>query len=172
MDVVYYVASSLDGCIAAADGGVDWLKPFEGGGEDYGYAAFYAGVDVLLMGRRTYEQARGFGVWPYPGKPCRVFTRTLEGNAPPEVVLTAGEPRAVVAELAAAGHRRAWLVGGGELAGAFQRARLISEIVLSVMPVLLGAGVPLFAGGAQGRVAVREARSYPGGVVQLRCAAA
>jgi dihydrofolate reductase len=161
VQVVYYVASSLDGYIAAAGGGVDWLKPFEGSGEDYGYAAFYAGVDALLMGRRTFEHALALGAWPYAGKPCRVFTRKAPAGAPAGVAFTADEPRAVVAELAADGHRRVWLAGGGELAGAFQRAGLISEIVLSVMPVLLGAGVPLFAGGAQGRLAV-----------QLRCAAA
>ncbi len=64
-EVVYYVAMSLDGCIATADGGVEWLAPFESGGEDRGYVDFYSSIDSLLMGSRTYEQILSFGDWPY-----------------------------------------------------------------------------------------------------------
>ena len=61
--LIYYVASSLDGYIADENGGVDWLPdPVEG--EDFGYGEFYDGIDALLMGRRTYDQVRGFGDWP------------------------------------------------------------------------------------------------------------
>ena len=73
--IILYIAVSVDGYIADADGGVGWLPSGDGGGDDYGYAGFYAGVDAIVMGRRTYEQVRGFGVaWPYPGKPAYVFT--------------------------------------------------------------------------------------------------
>lgn len=73
--LIYYVATSLDGFIARPDGSVDWLDRFAEGGNDHGYNGFYQGIDGLLMGRGTYDIVRGFGDWPYPGKPCQVLTR-------------------------------------------------------------------------------------------------
>ena len=72
-EVVYYVAASLDGYIATPDGGVEWLAPFEGTGEDYGYAKFYTSVDAVLLGRKTFEKSLSFGEWPYPGNPVGRF---------------------------------------------------------------------------------------------------
>src|SRR5438552_14070360 len=57
-EVIYYVAASLDGYIATSDGGIEWLSPFEGKGEDYGYAAFYASIDAVLLGRQTCRDKR------------------------------------------------------------------------------------------------------------------
>lgn len=74
--LTYYVAASLDGFIARPDGSVDWLDRFAEGGNDHGYNGFYQGIDGLLMGRGTYDIVRGFGDWPYLGKPCQVLTRT------------------------------------------------------------------------------------------------
>ena len=173
LDIVYYVAASLDGFIATPDGGVDWLAPFEGGDEDYGYAAFYAAVDALLLGRRTYEQALGFGAWPYDDKPCWVFSRRTLPGAPARVTATAASPREVVDGLARRGVGRAWLVGGGELAGSFRDQGLITDYMVSVVPVVLGAGVPLF-GAVAGARAVRgerlrlvESAAFESGIVQL-----
>jgi len=64
MEIIYYVAASLDGFIATPDGGIDWLKPFEGTGEDYGYGGFYASIEAVLLGRVTYEQCLQFSEWP------------------------------------------------------------------------------------------------------------
>ena len=74
LEVVYYVACSVDGLIATPDGGLDWLTPFESSSEDYGYAAFYDSIDSVLVGSRTFEQSLTFGGWPYPGKPAWVFS--------------------------------------------------------------------------------------------------
>jgi dihydrofolate reductase len=98
-EIIYYVASSLDGYIATPDGGIAWLAPFESAGEDYGYAAFYASVDALLLGSRSYEQVLGFPSWPYPGKPCWVFSRRVLERADPLVILTPKSPREVASEL-------------------------------------------------------------------------
>ena len=144
-EIVYYVAASLDGFIATPDGGVEWLAPWEGSGQDYGYAAFLSSVDGLVLGSRTYEQALTFGSWPYGGKRAWVLSsRRLD--AVPGAVVTDGTPNDVVAEMAALGLRRVWLVGGGAIAGAFRAEGLISEYIVSVMPVILGGGVPLFRG--------------------------
>jgi dihydrofolate reductase len=73
--VVYYVASSLDGYIASADGSVEWLRPFQEQREDHGVTALHASVDALLLGSRTYEFALHLGQWPAPDKPSWVFTQ-------------------------------------------------------------------------------------------------
>lgn len=172
-EVVYYVAASLDGYIATPDGGVEWLAPFEGTGEDYGYAKFYASVDAVLLGRKTYERSLSFGEWPYPGKPCWVFSHARLEISQPNVKVTAGSPAEVVAEISARGLRRAWLVGGGALAAWFREQRLITEHIVAIVPVILGAGVPLFAsGGAKESLKLVESTSYPNGLMQLRYARA
>jgi dihydrofolate reductase len=98
-DIIYYVATSLDGFIATPDGGVEWLDPFETADEDYGYSAFYASVEAMLLGSRTYEQLLTVGEWPYPGKPGWVFTKRSVGVSRPEVILTARSPREMIAEV-------------------------------------------------------------------------
>jgi dihydrofolate reductase len=158
IEIVYYVASSLDGFIATPDGGIDWLKPFEGGAEDYGYGEFYASVEAVLIGRKTYEQCLQFPEWPYAGKPYWVFS-TANGNTPAKVA----------AEMGSRGIRRAWLVGGGKLAAAFRAEGLITEHIVSVIPVLLGSGIPLFDGPAPlEALRLAGAKTYETGIVQLR----
>lgn len=168
MDVVYYSACSLDGYIATEDGGVDWLDPYQGSGEDYGYAEFYASVEALLLGSRTYEVSRQLGEWPAPDKPSWVFTCRDLPVVHRSVTLTSQEPAEVVAALLDRGLRRAWLMGGGELAASFRSAGLITRCMIFVVPIVLGGGVPLFAD-ARGRSALSliHAKPYPSGLVQL-----
>lgn len=166
--VILYIATSLDGCIADADGGVDWLEsaasPEDG---DYGYAEFYASVGSLVMGRTTYEQVRGFGDWPYPGKPTRVFTHQALEGAHPDVEFVAGDPRPVLEQLFAWGD--VWLVGGAELVRGFRELGLVDETILTVLPVILGAGPRLYPEGGLGEsLELLEAKSWPSGFVQLR----
>jgi dihydrofolate reductase len=167
-DIIYYVAASLDNYIATPDGGVDWLNAFESGGEDYGYAAFLSSLDGLAMGRRTYEQALTFGAWPYQGKPCWVFARREISDPPPGVIVTTRTPQEVAAEMAARGLQRVWLVGGGELAASFRNAGLISEYYVAIIPIILGAGIPLFAGpGPQEKLSLVGSTPYLSGLVML-----
>ena len=84
IEIVYYVACSLDGFIATRDAGVDWLSTVEAEGEDYGYREFFDGVDAMLMGSRTYEQVLGFGQWPYGDKRCVVFSQRQPALAGPD----------------------------------------------------------------------------------------
>jgi dihydrofolate reductase len=169
LEIVYYVASSVDGFIAPLDGSLDWLAPFEESGEDFGYAAFYESVDSVLVGARTYRQMLGFAEWPYPGKPTWVFSHSTVRASMTDVTVTAKTPLEVAAELSGLGMRRAWLVGGGTLAGSFQDAGLISEFIVSTMPVLMGAGVGLLGGsGSPVSLELVDTRQYPHGVQQAR----
>jgi dihydrofolate reductase len=96
--------------------------------------------------------------WRYADKPYWVFSST-----------TGNTPASVLAEMQARGLRRAWLVGGGRLAAAFRGERLITEHIISIVPVVLGAGIPLFDGpGPRETLRLKSSRSYPNGIVQLR----
>jgi len=164
--IVYYIAASLDGFIGTLEGGIDWLASFEGRAEDHGYAAFYATVDAVLVGGRTYEACLKHGEWPFPGKPCWVLTKQ-DRDARHEVTFTDLEPLAVARELEALGVKRAWLVGGGELAGAFRDAGLIDEYVISHVPAILGDGIPIFGFSSEREeLALVGSRSFSDGVVQ------
>jgi dihydrofolate reductase len=165
--LVYYAAASLDGFIATSDGGVEWLAPFEASAEDYGYADFYASVDALVMGRRTYDQVLTFGEWPYQDKPVCVFSTRPLVPVSASVVASPAAPAAVLGDLEAAGAARVWLVGGGALAGSLAAASLIDEYIISTMPVLLGSGVPLLGGvEVSSTLTLVESRRYVDGVIQ------
>ena len=141
-----FIATSLDGFIARPDGGIDWLEKFEDT-EDYGYGAFMARMDGLIMGRGTYEKVLGFGGWPYT-KPVVVMSRSLgpedvRADLKGRVTIESASPRALGAALAAQGWRHAY-VDGGKLVQSFLRDGLIADITLTRIPVLLGEGRPLF----------------------------
>ena len=168
-ELIYYVAASLDGYIATPDGGVEWLHEFGAGGEDYGFRAFYASVDAAWQGRLTYQKCLEFGEWPYAGKQSLVFTHAPLTSERRDVRFTSETPADEMRLANRAGQRRLWLVGGGGLATACREAGLISEYIVSVMPVVLGAGIPLFArGGAFEKLELCDTSTWPDGVVQLR----
>lgn len=165
-----YIAASLDGFVARSDDRLDWL-PVPSAGEDYGYAEFLARVDTLVMGRRTYEVTRSFGAWPYAGRRTFVLSRTRAETADPEVTFTAEDPAALVRRLRAEPGRGLWLVGGGESLRPILAAGLVDEIILTLVPIVLGAGRPLFL--PQDRslpLRLLGTTSFPDGLVQLRYA--
>jgi dihydrofolate reductase len=174
-----FIAISLDGFIARVDGGLDWLSIVEREGEDYGYREFFDGVDALVMGRRTYDTVVGFDVWPYAGKRCIVLA-----HAPPaprhDEEFTSSAPGPLLERLAAQGVRRVY-IDGGAVIRQFLSAGLIDDMTLSVIPVLLDHGIPLFAGAGQDgapagyrepspirKLRLASARTFDSGLVQLR----
>lgn len=162
-----YLAASVDGFIARPDGGLDWLEAVHREGEDYGYAEFVRSIDAHVVGRKTYDAVLGFGAWPYAGKRVVVLTRRPPAPRHGEEFY-AGDPGALLERLAREGVRRAY-VDGGDVVRQFLAARLVDDLTLSVIPLLLGQGVPLFGGALpeQG-LTLEEARSYPSGLVRLR----
>jgi dihydrofolate reductase len=163
-----FIAKSLDGFIARRDGALDWLGAFQSPDEDYGYARFAASVDTLVMGRKTYEVVLGFGAnaWPYAGKRVVVLThRPLDPKHGEEPY--AGDIPTLLERLAREGAKRVY-VDGGDVVQQFLAARAIDDLTISVIPVLLGDGVPLF-GKTTGDVGLElvESRAFPSGLVQL-----
>lgn len=147
--IVYHVAASEDGYIAGPGGTLDWLQRYESADEDYGWGAFIAGIDALVMGHATYDATRAFpGPWPYDDRPVWVLSRTAStpADAPAAVRFTKEGPRTLAARWKTLGRQRCWLVGGGRTARAFAEAGLIDELVLTRVPVQLGSGIALFGG--------------------------
>jgi dihydrofolate reductase len=166
----YYCAASLDGYIAESDDTLAWLMEYRGSFEGEGaepmkgsYDRFYDGVGALVMGSATYEfilkhEGRGER-WPYAGKPTWVLTsRDLPRHsaADADIRFANAEVTSLYDEMmAAAGERDLWVVGGGNVASQFADEGLLDEVVVTVVPVVLGQGKPLFD------------RRVPGGPVQL-----
>lgn len=170
VEIVYYAAASLDGFIATPDGGIEWLPPIEADGEDYGYRDFYASVDAVLMGSATYETILRHAAWPYPGKPCWVFTRQRRyaKSREADINFTAASPDDIAGELDGQGIKRAWIVGGGKLAAYFRERGLITTYGIGVLPAILGGGIPLLeARGPLEKLTLTGCQAYADGTVML-----
>jgi dihydrofolate reductase len=164
-----FIASSLDGYIARPDGTFDFLSVVERPNEDYGFAEFFGTIDALVIGRNTYETALGFPEWPYAGKRCIVLTHREAPSVHGEQFF-AGEPQALLEQLALAGAQRLY-VDGGAVIREFLAHDLIDDLTLSVIPLLLGRGVALFGNEVpEQRLALESCQAYESGLVQLRYA--
>ena len=167
-----YIATSVDGFIARKDGAVDWLD-HDAGGEDYGYQDFINTVDMLVMGRNSYEKVLTFGGWPYEGKPVVVLSQTLTQQDIPQhltgkVELTSAAPRALVDKLAADGIKHIY-VDGGQTIQAFLREGLIQDLTISCIPILIGEGISLFGMLANDiKLTHLETTAFASGLVQTR----
>lgn len=159
-----FIAMSLDGYIARPDGSIDWLLC----DQDYGYTGFYQEIDTVLMGRHTWEQLKTFGDYPYAGKRGVVFSRNLSGETSDKVEFVTEAIDVWLTEARREEGGDFWLVGGAHLVDGCLRHDLIDEIVLSIHPVLLGCGVPLFRP-QQSELALElvDSQTYATGLVQL-----
>ena len=162
-----FVGTSVDGFIARRNGDFDFLP--EGGGEPHGYEEFLASVDVLVIGRHTYEKVLTFDSWPYAGKRVIVLSsRPLHlakvGGAVLEQM--SGTPAEITERLSGSGTQHAY-VDGGITVQRFIRAGLIQRIIVTRVPVLIGDGIPLF-GSLPADVLLRHVltTTYPSGLVK------
>jgi dihydrofolate reductase len=168
----YYCAATLDGYIADEDDRIDWLTGYEGSFDGEGaetgpmsdggsYESFYEQVGSLVSGSTTYEfvldHVGGDGRWPYAGKPYWVLSsRDLDVPEGEDVRIVKADVQDVHDDLvAAANGKNVWVVGGGNVASQFADEGLLDELLLTVVPVVLGSGKPLFD------------RALPGGPLQL-----
>ncbi|MCZ7436156.1 dihydrofolate reductase family protein [Micromonospora sp. WMMC241] len=183
--LVYFVASTLDGFIAAPDGSFDFL-PLEPDVAPYlvaewpqtlpTFAHAQLGVpsppagrfDTVLMGRGAYEPGLSIGATsPYAHLKQYVFSRSLAPADHPDVEVVAGDPVAFVRDLKARPGGDIWLCGGGQLAG--QLLDEVDELVVKLNPVVVGSGIPLVERGfAPSRFTLTSARPFDAGVVVLR----
>jgi dihydrofolate reductase len=165
--VVIYIAASLDGYIADSEGSVDWLPPVSVD-EDYGYTEFLATVDATLLGRTTYDQVLTFGEWSYPKLTNYVFTHQPPAEAAhPSVRFVTEDPAAFVRQLKQQEGGTIWLIGGSLLAAPLFAAGLVDELMLFVVPRLLGAGIPLWRQGHAQPLQLLRTHAWPDGMTLL-----
>jgi dihydrofolate reductase len=176
--VTIHMAASLDGFIAREDGSVDWMETADEfpAGEtmtpEY-TAAFLASIDCYLMGARTYETALGFeskGLgWAYGDTPTWVLTHHTRAKTRESVRFCSGDLRHLVNDRLRPRYRNIWIAGGGEVAGQCLQLGLVDEVRYSILPVVLGAGIPFFRGLLQDvALHLEEVKTYRDGIVALR----
>jgi dihydrofolate reductase len=175
----YLCAATLDGYIADADDGIAWLTGFKGssGPSDAEpmegvIDTFLEGIGALVMGSATYEFILGHGGWAYGDRPTWVLTSRdlplIEGanlhfyNGPVEDIHDQ--------LLAAAGDRDVWIVGGGPVASQFAEKGLLDELLLTIVPVALGDGKPLFEHAVVDPMKLLGTRAFDNGMLELRYA--
>ena len=148
-DVILYIGVSVDGYLADASGGVDWMKGHGVEDCDDGYEDFYRQVDTLIMGRVTYEQVKtelSPEQWPYAGKDCYVVTSQFLEDTD-EVTFWPGDLWELVYILKQQPGKHIWLLGGAKLLRSFMEQGLVDQYWISTLPVILGRGIPLFMPG-------------------------
>ena len=161
----YQVAMSLDGFIAGPNSEYDWIVMDPA----IDFAALFKEFDTAIMGRKTYEvvTAQG-GQGAMPGLDVVVFSRTLPAATHPGVRIVNDDPREVVAALKAKPGRDIWLYGGGELFRSLLDAGLVDTVEPAVVPVLLGAGVPLLPPGGTTKLVLADQKTLPAsGIIAL-----
>ena len=187
MKYLVYIAVSLDGFIARTDGSLDWLEGSAGdevgateltmredkATEDYGFGEVMTSIDTMVMGRATFEFVASTGEWPYEGKRVVVLSSTLSDDDVPEhlqgkVEFLSMEPRELGTKLASEGSKTVY-VDGGVTIQRFMRAGMITGLILTHVPVLLGKGIPLFGELERDvRLKHRRSQSFANGMVQSR----
>jgi dihydrofolate reductase len=168
-----FIATSLDGFIARPGGELDWLDTASAEvpkGEDCGYNRFMESIDILVMGRKTYEQILSFGNWSYGSKPVIVLSRN-KIEIPDELIKTvthsSESPKELYERLSQEGVKRLYIDGGLTIQR-FLAEGLIDDLTITLIPIILGSGIPLFGTGEKDILLQCIAtKSYDFGFVQL-----
>lgn len=165
--ITLYIATSLDGFIAKRDGSVKWLDEFNESGEDYDYKEFIGSIKTVVMGNATYKQILGFGKFPYKNQKCFVFTNH-DKKKDKNVTFVNGDVKKFVNGLDKKEEHRIWLVGGADLTNQFLKHDLIDEIIIFIMPIILGSGIRLFdENNNKKELELEKTKTYKSGVVRL-----
>ncbi|KAA3657919.1 MAG: dihydrofolate reductase [Calditrichaeota bacterium] len=179
MKISVYIATSLDGFIARENGDLDWLPDADGESqqtaEDYGYRHFIETIDMLVMGRNTFEKVLSFGQWPYGERRCVVLTSRdsmIPEKMAAHILVRNAQPDELIKELDEMGVQHIWL-DGGKTIQQFLCEGFVDEMIITRVPVLIGAGIPLF-GHIMDDINLRhiETVSFKSGFVQSRYAVA
>jgi dihydrofolate reductase len=164
--IILYSAISLDGFIAREDGSIDWLP--QESDNDFGYEAFLAGIGSTIMGYNTYKQVLSFGDFPYKNKSNYVLTSREAVEDIGYVHFVRKDQVNYIRDLKNREERPIWLVGGGKTNHFLLRNGLIDRLIVFVMPVSLGHGIPLFQGDAvETRWILSRHHVHEGHVVEL-----
>ncbi|MDQ2871025.1 MAG: dihydrofolate reductase family protein [Acidobacteriota bacterium] len=168
--IIAYLATSADGYIARPDGDVQWLdRPHPPG--DYGMAEFYRSIDTVLLGRKTWEMGVKLGQESFTGKKNYVFSRSHRSSKTKGVEFVTEEPGKLARRLKKETGKDIWMVGGASLIASFLDVAQIDDLIVNVIPVLIGEGIPLVEPGRRELpLTLQSSQAYPDGVVRLHYA--
>jgi dihydrofolate reductase len=166
--VIVYIAMSLDGFIAKQDDDISFLSAMEEPGQDYGYGDFISTIDTVILGRRTYDKVLSFGIpFPHANKQTYVFTMT-PAPSQPNLQFYNGDAGELINTLKQQPGSNIFIDGGAEIVHLFLQHQLVDELIISIIPVLLGSGISLFKQGRpQETLVLNSTVSFPKGLVQL-----
>ncbi len=168
--LIYYAATSLDGFIAGPNDEIDWL--FTDG--DYGFREFFDSLDTIITGRKTWDISKTFEEIPFKDKDivvfsrsgCEIHSRSKENSL--DKLGQINDPVDLTKRLLAMKGSNIWLLGGGDIAGQLANAGLISDLVVSIHPIFIGSGIPLFAGlDKRLRLELLKCEPFPSGLLQI-----
>ena len=169
--VSIYIAASIDGYIAREDDDLDWLNTVADVNEDYGFENFMSQIDTIILGRKTYKvaiKAYKSSDWPYTNKKIIVLSKTLK-TVIDEATLYSGDLVSLINLLYSEGTNHIWIDGGNTISQ-FLRLGMVDNMILSIIPILLGQGIRLFDLNQETPCRLSSSQSYPSGLVQLRYA--
>jgi dihydrofolate reductase len=165
--VRYAVAMSLDGYIAGPKGEADWITM----DPEFDFTAIFSQFDTILVGRRTFDGMVAAGRASMPGMKIIVFSRTLRQEDHPGVTIMKDGHREALAALKASHGKDIWLFGGGSLFGSLAKDGLVDTVEVAIVPILLGAGVPLLPNPANRiNLSLTAHKIYKTGIVSLEYA--
>jgi dihydrofolate reductase/RimJ/RimL family protein N-acetyltransferase len=166
--VMLFIAMSLDGFIAKPDDDLDFLSMVAEEGQDYGYADFISSVDTVIVGRKTYDKVLSMGIpFPHADKDTYVITRSPRPNIG-SIQFYTGSLQALVHDLKTKTGKHIYCDGGADIVNELLHENLIDDLIISVIPILLGNGIPLFKKGRpEQALQLIAAKSFEKGLTQL-----
>jgi dihydrofolate reductase len=164
-----FLAVSLDGFIAGPNDELDWLPGHGQGDAEDTFTPFFAEIGAMLMGRRTFDVVSGFGgKWPYGETPVLVATSRPLETGQSSVRRVHGPIGDMIEEARRVAGDRDVYIDGGALFRSALEVGLVDEITLTIVPIVLGAGIPLFSGTGRKPLSLASTREIGAGMVQLR----
>jgi dihydrofolate reductase len=166
--IILYIAMSLDGYIAKHNGDISFLTQVEQEGEDYGYSAFTETVDTVILGRKTYDKVLSMGFEePYGDRQVFVLTRNPH-HTTNKITFYSGSLSDLILSLKSKPGKHIYCDGGAETIRQFLQNDLFDELIISIIPVLLGDGIRLFEQSfPEQKLQLVESKSFERGLVQL-----
>ena len=168
--LILYISMSLDGYLATKDDDLSWLSVVEKEGEDYGYQQFTAGIDTYIVGRRTYDKVVELTGGSFPAAQqfeCYVITRQNRKDED-GIIFYRGNVEELIHNLKQKTGKNIYCDGGSQIVKMLMEKDLIDEYIIFIIPIILGDGIPLFAGGTPTiPLKVLTTTKYDTGLVQL-----
>jgi dihydrofolate reductase len=166
-----YIATSLNGMIATANGSVDWLEQIPNENEEsYGYDEFYNSIDTTIQGYNTYKQILEWGIeFPYKGKKNYVVSNKQNLKNTDDVEFITQNPNKFISEIKNQKGKDIWLIGGGTINTALLSTKLIDEIQVFIMPIILSNGISIFESlPNETNLRLIDSKTYSTGAIEIK----